>query len=83
MTAAALLAWRDLRRAGWVDAELEKELGEKVVRARVWLIANTTDAMLNDGGYRRVTGATSPWPPENLVWLMAWTLEALMQIDDL
>lgn len=83
MTAGALLAWRDIQRAGWVDAALQSELGGKVALAKAWLVANTTTEMIDAGGYRRVTGQTSPWPPENLVWLLAWTVEALLSLHEI
>ncbi len=34
-------------------------------------------------GYIRVTGATTTKPPENLMWMMAWTVEALWKEEGL
>jgi hypothetical protein len=82
MTAAALLAYADIYKVGWVDDNLAALLVPKVIRAKAWLLENTTEEMINQGGYRKVTGKTTPWPPENLAWLLAWTIEALLRMGE-
>jgi len=82
MAAAAILAYDDVRRAGWLDTATEREFGPRVRAAADWLIANATDEFIDQGGYRAVTGRSTPWPPENTVWLLAWTVEALVRLED-
>jgi len=83
MNAAALLAYDDLRTIGWVDDTLAGSLEPNVSRARRWLLDNATEEMIEQGGYRRSTGRTNTFPPENLAWLLAWTVEALLRLEDL
>ena len=44
-------------------------------------LANATEEFIDQGGYRKITGRTTPHPPENLAWLLGWTVEALLRID--
>lgn len=37
--------------------------------------------MFDQGGYQKVTGRTTPTPPENLAWFLARTIEALLCSD--
>ncbi len=82
MTAAPLLVAADLRRAGWLDAAGEAEFAAPLSRARTWLRDAATEEMLDAGGYRRVTGRTTPTPPENLVWALSWVVEALVRWEE-
>jgi hypothetical protein len=81
MTSAALLAYADLHAAGWLSTEDQAELAPAARRAWAWLREAATEEFLDAGGYRKITGHTSPSPPENLVWLMAWTLEAVVRVQ--
>jgi hypothetical protein len=81
MAAAVVLAYDDIRRAEWVDADTRQEFEPRVRAAAEWLIANATDEFIDQGGYRRVTGRSTPWPPENTLWLLAWTVEALVRLE--
>ena len=82
MTAAALLAYADIKNAGWLEESLSTELAPRVDKAKQWLLANATEEFIDQGGYQRITGKTTPHPPENLVWLLAWTVEALLRFDE-
>ena len=79
MTAGAILAYLALRDAGWIDPSLSKELAPRAKKAARWLIEKVDEQMIADGGYISVTGRTKPYPPENLAWLQAWTIEALLR----
>ncbi len=81
MTAAALLAYDDLRRIKWVDSRFAKWIEPRARRAQAWLIDNATDEFIDQGGYRKVSGRSRPWPGENSLWLLAWTVEALLRLD--
>jgi hypothetical protein len=82
MTAGALLAYDEVRRAGWLDADLATDIDPLARKAKAWLIENVTDEFIDQGGFRKVTGRSTPWPADNLLWLLAWTVEALLRIDD-
>ena len=60
MTAAALLAYDDLRRSGWVDTRFAAEIEPRARRAQAWLIDSATDELIDHGGYRQVTGRSHP-----------------------
>ena len=79
MTAGAILAYLALRDAGWLDAKLLKELAPRAQKAARWLVENVNEQTISDGGFISVTGQTQPHPPENLAWLLAWTVEALLR----
>ena len=81
MTAAAIMAYDHIRRVGWVDADFAARVSPKVVKAQDWLIANATEEFIDQGGFRKITGRTTPHPPENLAWLLGWTVEALLCIE--
>ena len=81
MTAAALLAYDHIRAVGWVDAALEERVGPKAAKAKQWLLTNATEELIDQGGYRKITGRTTPHPPENLAWLLGWTVEALLRLE--
>jgi hypothetical protein len=81
-TAAALLAYGDVRRAGWLDDSLAAEFEPPARRAQAWLLENLTDEFIDQGGYRRVTGSSRPWPSDNSLWQLAWTVEALLHMVD-
>jgi len=81
MNAAALLAYDDIRKAGWVDGTFARSLEPTVAKAKQWLLDNATEEIIDQGGYRKVTGRTTLTPPENLIWLLAWTIEALLRFD--
>lgn len=81
MAAALVLAYDDICRAGWVDAATQQEFEPRVRSAAAWLVTNATDEFVEQGGYRRISGRSTPWPPENTVWLLAWTVEALVRLE--
>ena len=81
MTAAAIMAYDHIREVGWVDAEYEARVGPQAAMANEWLLANATEEFIDQGGYRKITGRTTPHPPENLAWLLGWTVEALLRIE--
>lgn len=81
MTAAALLAYDDIRSVNWVDDALADEIDPVAGRAKEWLVENATDEFIDQGGYREITGQSRPSPPENSMWLLAWTLEALLRME--
>jgi hypothetical protein len=82
MTAGALLAYDGIRRAGWLDNDLAADIDPRAAKAKTWLIDNVTDEFIDQGGYRKVTGRSRPWPPDNMLSLLAWTVEALLRKPD-
>jgi hypothetical protein len=77
-TAAAILLYAKLREQDLVPADVEAEYGPKIRQSWQWLLAHTGVETFPEHGYIKVTGATTPSPPENLLWMMAWTTEALL-----
>ncbi|HXG24317.1 MAG TPA: hypothetical protein VNJ09_07180, partial [Chthonomonadales bacterium] len=55
----------------------------KALAARDWLLEHVTAENVDSGGYFKETGEAEPRPPENLAWLLAWTLEALVRIPEI
>ena len=77
-TAAAILLHSLLRERGLITAEFQRDYGPKIEKSWDWLLEHTSPETFPDKGYIRVTGATTTKPPENLMWMMAWTVEALL-----
>jgi hypothetical protein len=80
-TAGAILSYLRTREAGYLSATDAARYGPKARAARDWLRTYITPESVDTGGYFPVTGEAEPRPPENLAWLLAWTLEALLQFD--
>jgi hypothetical protein len=79
MSAAALLLYAALKRAGTLPAAVERQYQPKVEKAWQWLVINTTPDRFPADGYIRVNGTTTKKPLENLAWAMAWTVDALLE----
>ena len=58
------------------------ELQPLVHKAQRWLLDNVTDEAIGNGGYRQITGRSSLRPAENCLWLLAWTVEALLRLSE-
>ena len=82
MTAGAVLSYRCVRDAGLLSDALERQYQDKANRAFEWLVQNVTEESIENGGYIKVSGNSEPRPPENLAWLLGWTLEALQSIEE-
>jgi hypothetical protein len=82
MTAAALLAYADIKQVGWLDGDLDDLLRPRAARAKQWLLENATEEFIDCGGYRQVTARTEPRPGQNLVWLLALTVVALLRLAE-
>jgi hypothetical protein len=83
MTAGAILSFLRARDAGFLSPEEAREYRPKVLLAADWLLDHVTPAAVEAGGYFRVTGESEPRPPENLAWMLGWTLEALTRLHEL
>ena len=66
---------------GWVDNAFAADIDPLAHKAKEWLIDNVTDEFIDQGGYRAISGRSRPSPPENSLWLLAWTIEALLRIE--
>ena len=77
-TAAAIQLYGLLGEQQVMAADLEQTYRPKIEKSWRWLLGNTSPETYPRDGYVRVSGTTTKDPPENLMWLMAWTLEALL-----
>jgi hypothetical protein len=78
MAAGAILLYAEARKSGILSKDFEKLYAPRLEKSWGWLLANTGRDTYPPDGYIRGNGATSKKPPENIVWLMAWTIEALL-----
>ncbi len=79
-TAGAILSYLRVRDAGMLTEADTVAYRDRALRASEWMLANLTPDVLVTGGYHRVTGFSEPRPPENLAWMLGWTLELLPRI---
>jgi len=79
LNAAVVLLYLRLKDANAMPADVDAQYRPKIEKAWKWLLAHTSRETYPPDGYIRVTGKTSTKPPENLMWLMAWTIEALLE----
>jgi hypothetical protein len=79
MTAVPVLLYAQLKAQGAIPAKIDAAYRPKTEKAWRWLVAHTTRETFPPDGYIQVKGTTSKKPLENLVWLLAWTLEALLE----
>lgn len=81
MTAAAVLLYDALNRYDAISAVDKTELHPRVEKSWRWLHSHTGPDAFPQDGYIPVTGKTKKSPLENLTWMMAWTVEALLVGD--
>jgi hypothetical protein len=75
-TAAAISLYGELVERELVPAEVAQAYRPKLEKAWEWLLAHTGPDTYPEDGYIRVTGSTTTKPPENLLWMMSWTIES-------
>lgn len=78
MTAVPIRLVSLLKAADQFNDRDSKKLQEQVNRAWKWLVDHSSPTTFPEDGQLKVNGTTSKKPLENLVWLMAWTIEALL-----
>jgi hypothetical protein len=83
MTAGAILSFLRVRAAGYLTPGEVEDLRPRVLQAANWLLDHVTPTSIQEGGYFRATGISEPRPPENLAWMLGWTLEALTRLHEL
>jgi len=76
--AAAILLYDKLAEAQLIPAEVMTSYRPRIERTWRWTVAHTTPDAFPPGGYVKVHGSTTTKPPENLMWMMSWTVEALL-----
>jgi len=79
MGAAAVLLHALLKRENLLSPETTEAFDARLEKAWRWLMDHTSRETFPPDGYIKVAGTTSKKPLENLVWLMAWTVEALIE----
>jgi len=85
MTAGAILSYLRVRDAGYLSEQEDGLYRPKALAARDWLLKSTTAENLRSrsAGYFPVHGRSLPRPPDNVSWNLAYTLEALLRVQDL
>jgi hypothetical protein len=81
MTAGAILSYLRVREAGFLTDGEVSAYRPKALAARRWLFGNITPESVESGGYFKITGKSEPRPPENMAWMLGWTLQALAMVD--
>ncbi|NUQ70038.1 MAG: hypothetical protein HUU17_04385 [Chthonomonadales bacterium] len=82
-TAGAILSYLRTRDAGILSDRDVATYRPKAQKGAEWLLAHLTPDVTTTGGYHPVTGQSEPRPPENLAWMLGWTLELLPRIGDI
>lgn len=82
LTASVISLYLMLGNSGSMSEEVASAYRPKVANAWKWLLAHTLPETYPQDGYIYVTGRTTTKPPENLMWLMAWTIEALLEAPE-
>jgi hypothetical protein len=77
-TAAAILLYKKLSDAGLLSSEVKQKYSSKVRKSWNWLLSRTSAETYPKNGYIKVSGSTTTKPPENLLWMMSWSIEALI-----
>ena len=80
MAAASLLLYSSLKKAAFLPENIERQYRPKVEKTWRWLVENTRPEVFPKDGYVRVSGTTTTKPLENIVWALAWTVEALLEV---
>ena len=77
-TAAAILLYTKLVEQDLVPPEVNRKYRPRIEKSWRWMLGNTGPTTFPPDGYIRVSGSTTTKPSENLMWMMAWTVEALL-----
>ena len=82
MTAGALLTYSEMKDCGFFAADLPAGTAEAYERGRDWFLSHATrDFGLKKAGYEEVTGHSDASHRENAAWLLAWSIECLLQLS--
>lgn len=83
MTAGAILSYLRVREAGFLTPDEAAWYLPRTRKAADWLVSNTTPENIDQrSGYLPETGKSEPRPPENLAWMLAWTLLGLSRVHE-
>ncbi len=80
-TAAAILLYCKLLEMDLIPDTVKQEYHPKIAKSWKWMREHTMAEKYPEHGYIKVTGQTTTKPPENIMWMMAWTVEALLAGD--
>lgn len=83
MAAAGVMNFLDCRDAGFLSEAEAATYGAKARRAMDWICAFPPDTIIERAGHEHIGGGVSLDPPENLAWMLAWTVEALLREGEL
>jgi len=73
----------DCQNLGFLNEDEKKQYGAKAQKAMDWILSWSPKDILEKGGFLEVNGGAAAWkPPENVAWMLAWTVEALLRYDE-
>jgi hypothetical protein len=77
-TAAAVLLYVKLAEAKIMPSDTSRQYLPKITKSWQWVLSHTGPETYPKDGYIKVDGSTTTKPPENLLWMISWTIEALL-----
>lgn len=83
MAAAAILTYGKLLERDMLPSLEEESLLSSLNKTIRWFDAHTDPGTMPDAGYIEVTGKTDPTPGDNITWMMAWIIEAMLLLNKL
>ena len=85
MTAGAILSYLRTRDAGYLSEDDVARYRPKAQAARDWLLRSISAENLQSrsAGYFPVHGKSLPSPADNVAWMLAYTLQALLRIQNI
>jgi hypothetical protein len=77
-TAAAILLYIKLLDSEVLPADVKQKYHPRITKSWQWMLSHTGPDSYPKDGYIKVDGSTTTKPPENLMWMMSWTVDALL-----
>ncbi|NQT94111.1 MAG: hypothetical protein HQ559_15220 [Lentisphaerae bacterium] len=79
MTGAAVCNFLDCEAAGFLNSDERGAYGKKCAKAMEWIRSWEPDDIVEKGGHKAINGGVTLHPPENMAWMLAWTVDALLR----
>ena len=83
MAGAAILNFLDCRASGMLGQAEMSRYGQKAQEAMDWICSWSPIDIVEKAGHQPINSGLTLKPPENLAWMLAWTVDALLRLDEL